>query len=222
MIKKVIRSVLFWARPEPFSPEGVHHTATVHESVMEQPVRINKESYFYNTLIGAHTYFAGYNTVMNAVVGRFCSIAKNVSIGPGKHPAHTFVSTSPYFWSPAGQAGPSLVKESLFQETGKVVIGHDVWIGQNVVVLDDVTIGNGAIIAAGAVVNKDVPPYAIVGGIPARVLKMRFLPRQIAFLEELRWWDKSEEWFRQHIREMCDIELLMKQYPDIVSRIDLD
>jgi acetyltransferase-like isoleucine patch superfamily enzyme len=217
MLKKIIRSILFWARPEPFSSAGVHHTSTVHESTLEQPVRVNKESYLYNCKVGAHTYFAGYNTAMNADIGRFCSIAKNVAIGPGMHPTHTFVSTSPYFWSPSGQTGASLVKQSLFKETGKVSIGHDVWIGQNVVILDDVSVGNGAIIAAGAVVNKDVPPYAIVGGIPARIIKMRFNPEQIAFLESFRWWEKSEDWYREHLAEMSDIQKMMAAHPEFVT-----
>ena len=210
IIKKIIRSILFWAKPEPFNHEGIHHTATVHECVLEQPIRINKDSYCYNSRIGAHTYFAGDNVVMNATIGRFCSIAKNVSIGPGRHPAHTFVSTSPYFWSPAKQCGATLVDKHLFQENGTVHIGHDVWIGQNAVVLDDIKIGNGAIVAAGAIVTKDVPAYAIVGGVPARLLKMRFMPEQIDFLEALQWWDKDEAWYRANIQNLSDIERLMK------------
>ncbi len=209
MIKKIIRRILFWARPEKFDNNGVHHSATVHETKLEHPLRINKESYFYNSSIGSHSYFAGFNTVMNAEIGRFCSIAQNVSIGPGMHPSHTFVSTSPYFWSPAKQCGATLVNKHLFEETGKVKIGHDVWIGQNAVIMDNISIGNGAIVAAGAIVIKDVAPYSIVGGVPAKIIKMRFSPEQILFLENLQWWEKGEEWHKQHLKEMCDIELLM-------------
>jgi acetyltransferase-like isoleucine patch superfamily enzyme len=209
MIKKIIRAILFWARPEKFGQDGVHHTSTVHETKLEQPIRINKESYFYNCQIGSHTYFAGFNTVMNATVGRFCSIAQNVSIGPGMHPAHTFVSTSPYFWSPAKQCGATLVDKHLFNETGTVKIGHDVWIGQNVVIMDNITIGNGAIIAAGAIVTKDVLPYSIVGGVPAKLIRMRFEKEQIAFLEEIKWWNKDEMWLRANLKNMCDIKQFM-------------
>ncbi|GAA4452912.1 CatB-related O-acetyltransferase [Rurimicrobium arvi] len=210
MIKKIIRALIFWARPETFSAQGVHHTSTVHESELEQPVRIGKDSYFYNCRIGAHTYFAGHNVAMNASIGRFCSVAGNVTIGPGMHPAKTFVSTSPYFWSTAGQCGATIADKSYFKETGSVTIGHDVWIGQNAVILDNIRIGNGAIVAAGAVVTKDVAPFSIVGGVPARQIGMRFSEEEIAFLQEFKWWDRDESWHREHLHEMHDISLLIK------------
>ncbi len=79
-----------------------------------------------------------------------------------------------------------------FSHTKPAVIGNDVWIGQNAVIMDGVHVGDGAIVAAGAVVTKDVPPYAIVGGVPARVIKYRFDAGTIKELSELKWWELSD------------------------------
>jgi acyl-[acyl carrier protein]--UDP-N-acetylglucosamine O-acyltransferase len=84
---------------------------------------------------------------------------------------------------------------------GEIIVGHDVWIGANAVILSGVNIGNGAVVAAGAVVNKDVPPYAVVGGVPAKLIKMRFEPEQIAALEKIQWWN----WPLEKIRANLDL-----------------
>lgn len=80
------------------------------------------------------------------------------------------------------------------------------------VVLSGVTIGDGAIIAAGAIVTHDVPPYAIVGGVPAKHIRYRFSESQIKFLQEFRWWDKGEQWLREHYSSLSNIETLIKEY----------
>ena len=77
-------------------------------------------------------------------------------------------------------------------------------------IIEGVKIGNGAIVASGAVVTKDVPPYAIVGGVPAKIIRYRFSEKQIALLQESQWWDKSDDWLAQHIKEMQNIHLFEK------------
>ena len=78
-----------------------------------------------------------------------------------------------------------------------VNIGHDVWVGSNSTVLGGVTIGNGAVVGAGAVVTKDVPPYAVVVGVPAKIIKYRFDDEKIASLEQMQWWNMSDDELRQ-------------------------
>ena len=139
--------------------------------------------------IGEHTY--GVPRVMHwrgsgkLVIGRYGSIAAGVQIMLGGDHRTDWVTTYPF--NVLDRSAAHI--EGHPTTRGNVVIGNDVWIGQGATVLSGVTIGDGACIAARAVVVKDVPPYAIVGGNPGRVIKMRFDDRQIARLLALRWWD---------------------------------
>jgi len=119
-------------------------------------------------------------------IGRYCSIAHGVRIVNANHPL-SFKGTSGLFFNPElGLCDRSLV------DLNPLEIGNDVWIGANAVILPEVSrIGDGAVIGAGAVVNRDVPPYAVVLGNPARVVKYRFSEEVIARLLEEKWWEKD-------------------------------
>lgn len=93
-----------------------------------------------------------------------------------------------------------------------VVIGSDVWIGARAAILEGVTIGDGAVVAAGAVATKDVPPYAIVGGVPAKIIKYRFDEETIKKLLELKWWDKDMDWIVEHACMFEKVENLLNSY----------
>lgn len=94
------------------------------------------------------------------------------------------------------QAGETFASDNLFDEVLETNVGNDVWIGANAVVLDGVSIGDGAIIAAGAIVKDDVPPFAVVGGVPAKVIRYRFSEEVRRELLDWRWWGLSEERLR--------------------------
>lgn len=146
--------------------------------------------------VGAFTTFDGEECdgrIRNVKIGRYCSVAKHVDIGLPQHPVD-WLSIHPrqyfpdyYNWS--HQTGKDVATLPFPGEAGMTVIGNDVWIGDHVVIMSGVKIGDGAIVAAGAVVTKDVPPYAIVGGVPARVIKYRFDENTIRRLIDLQWWD---------------------------------
>ncbi|WP_146260759.1 CatB-related O-acetyltransferase [Breznakibacter xylanolyticus] len=144
-----------------------------------------------NIKIGKHTYI-GNNTQIDSCscIGAFCSISSNVKIGMRNHPLD-YISTSPVFYS----SYRNWCQKSTFDEKDikTVIIEDDVLISANVIVLNGVTIGRGAVIGAGSVVTKDVPPYAIIAGIPAKIIRYRFSDDMIQRIELSRWWEKSDE-----------------------------
>lgn len=133
-------------------------------------------------------------------IGKFCSIAPDVNIGLSTHTI-THVSTSPIFMERHNGTKTSWLAQNINEaKIKRSSIGSDVWTGTRVIVMDGVSIGDGAIVTAGAVVTKDVPPYAIVGGVPAKVIKYRFSSDIIDRLLSIRWWDMSDEELTKHIK----------------------
>ncbi len=171
-----------------------------------------------NSKIGYGTYIDSNSNLDNSKIGRFCSIANNVTVIKYTHPTKNNVSTHPAFFSVLKQAGFSYVNENLFEEElfwnridkVTVKIGNDVWIGCHAIIMGGVEIGDGAIIAAGAIVTKDVLPYSIVGGVPAKPIKKRFSENEINFLLEYKWWNKPFEWISQNAKYFQDINQFIK------------
>lgn len=149
--------------------------------------------------VGLGTYLAERAFLSDTRIGRFSSVGPQVVTVIGTHPTTGFVSTHPAFFSTRQQAGFSFVERDRFEEFGVrrfagyrlVEIGSDVWLGQGALILQGVKVGHGAVVAAGSVVTKDVPPYAIVGGVPARVLRYRFDEDTVARLLATAWWQRD-------------------------------
>lgn len=153
-----------------------------------------------NCKVSSYSYVGRNCLIQNTEIGKFCSIANDVFIGLGKHPTD-LLSTSTLFYRVKNTLNIQFVEEDFsFKEYEIISIGHDVWIGARAIVLDGVSIGTGAIIAANSVVTKDVPPYAIVGGVPAKVIKYRFEESVIKRLLHSYWWDLPlEEIKKKHL-----------------------
>ncbi len=136
-------------------------------------------------------------------VGKFSSFADEVqALLWGHNPAN--VTTYP-FNAVFGSAWPELAEIRTHPHVkGDIVVGSDVWVGQRAMLLAGVTVGDGAVVAAGAVVARDVPPYAMVAGSPAHVTRMRFPPAQVEALLALRWWDWSLETIRSYAHLLMD------------------
>ena len=128
----------------------------------------------------------------------------------GFHPTNKFVSTHPSFFSPDNQGQISFVDKKYFADKKYIRIDNDVWIGANVTILDGVHIGNGAIIAAGVVVTKNVDAFSIVGGVPAKTIKYRFLKDEIDCLLKNEWWNKDIRWIKEHHELFLDIKKYIK------------
>jgi acetyltransferase-like isoleucine patch superfamily enzyme len=197
---------------------------------MEPPCSLKWMKIEYNLSLGAFSYaVSGYFFAVS--IGRYTSIGESVQIGRGSHPT-TWLSTSPAFYNPGplfnvgqdfdgGEAfsffRPQLPKGARPTVLKPITIGNDVYIGHGAFILPGVTIGDGAIIAAQAVVTKDVPPYAVMAGNPAVIKKLRVKPALIGPLLELQWW-RFAPWQLQTI-DLTDPAAAVSQLRDLVPRL---
>lgn len=183
---------------------GVHHNLAANVidrfwGSIETPVRISECRIFHDFSIGAFSYLSG-GFFYHSHIGRYCSLASDLHVGQGNHPVD-WLSTHPFqyqklkysvgsgyadrdvYYADVDKADNSTVTKPV-----KTIIGNDVWVGYGAYIRNGVTIGDGAVIGARSVVTKDVPPYAIVVGHPARVVKYRFDEDICARLLQSRWW----------------------------------
>ena len=140
--------------------------------------------------VGKYTRIKPGCVLKNVVIGNYCSFANDVMVGLGQHPTN-LISTNSIFYKSGITS--RFARHIEFQEEKVTYIGNDVWIGNGAVIMDGVSIGDGAVIGARAVVTKDIPAYAIVGGIPAKVIKYRFSSDVIEALAKARWWDLPDD-----------------------------
>jgi acetyltransferase-like isoleucine patch superfamily enzyme len=158
-----------------------------------------------------HRLIYSYRHDDKLTIGSFCSVANDVIfILSGEHHIHR-VSTYPF--KEFGKHVPKFVDYVDTKTKGPIVVGNDVWIGCRATILSGVKIGNGAVIGAGSVVVKDVPPFAIVGGVPAEIIAYRFNPDQIASLQKIGWWDWPIESIKSRENDMYDdIDVFIRKY----------
>lgn len=177
---------------------------------------IAKGAVVINSSLGCASYISSNSELSDTKILRYSCVGPNVKIIRGQHPTKNFVSIHPAFFSLMRQSGFTYTNRQLFEEyryadKGKkysVIIGNDVWIGDGVKIMEGVKIGDGAILASEALVIKNVPPYAIVGGVPAQIIRYRFLEEDIRFLLKLKWWDRDKQWIKEHARYFNDIKVL--------------
>jgi acetyltransferase-like isoleucine patch superfamily enzyme len=184
------------------------------KSEFEGANKIYRNSFF-NGKMGYGSFIGPY-CELEANIGRYTSIAPHVRNNRGIHPTYSpFATTCPMFYSIKKQNGLTFANRMMFEEfKAPVVIGNDCWIGENVFLGSDITISDGSIVLAGAVVTKDVPPYAIVGGVPAKVLRYRYDEETIRFLLNIKWWNFDHNWLCKNWELLCDIEKLKSTIKD--------
>lgn len=193
---------------------NIANNSLVQDSNLEGGNKVGSYTSISHSRIGKYSYIGDYSYLNFVSIGKFCSIASELRVGGGMHPIN-FISTSPFFYyrNPFFLISNPFSQENAFSQAFKnTTVGNDVWIGDRVILLGGVKVGDGAIVGAGAVVTKDVPPYAVVGGVPAKVLRYRFSSEIIEKLIDLKWWDKDESWLQEHIpffqQEVYDIDIL--------------
>ena len=173
----------------------VEQEAELYNCTLADFVSVQAKSVLDQVRIGRYSYVAREAYLGDVAIGSFASIGPRTLLGCGEHPVD-LASTAPLFYSMRRQCGISFASRDYVSERKPITIGHDVWLGAHVFVRDGVTIDDGAIVAAGAVVVADVQAYAIVGGVPAKLIRFRFPADVVQRLRELRWWDWEESRLR--------------------------
>lgn len=167
-------------------------------SHINRKAKVYGHTHIANSTIGAYSYVSRNSRVVHADVGKFCSIASEAKVGMSTHTLDK-LSTSPIFTEAKNATKHSWVNNSTVSPYERVTIGNDVWIGVRAIILGGKTIGDGAVIAAGAIVTKNVPPYAVVAGVPAKVVRYRFPQEVIDRLEALQWWNLPDKVLQESI-----------------------
>ncbi|MBB6484182.1 type B chloramphenicol O-acetyltransferase [Rhizobium lusitanum] len=188
-----------------------------------------------NILVGRYSYYSGYyhghsfddcarflppaKGVDRLIVGSFCSIGSGAAFimcGNQGH-RHDWISTFPFYWM--SEVSAFAEAENGYLPAGDTVIGNDVWIGSEAMVMPGVKIGDGAVIGTRALVTRDVEPYAVVGGNPARTIRKRFDDDRVRLLLEMKWWDWSDDQLKAAMPILTggDIEALHHHWQDAVK-----
>lgn len=175
----------------------VGNHSRVDDSALAENVRIDRNNHLAHARLGKHSYTGMGTVILHAELGAFCSVAWNVSVGGADHDVgrvaqHSFL----YNHHDALRPAESPIPYDRFEQP--LLIGNDVWLAAGVAVCRGVSIGNGCAIGANAVVTRDLPPYAVAVGAPARVLRLRFGEQIVELLQRLQWWTWSSEAIRQH------------------------
>ena len=195
MYKKLIKSIYTKFK---FPTAKVTGANISLDSVLGEYVKVLEGTTLGSCRIDSYSYIGINCDFARTKMGSFCSVGPEVICGVGTHPSH-HVSTYPGFYSKHASGSYFFGFEHEYAQSDKkgVEIGSDVWIGARAIIMGGISIGHGSIIGAGAVVTKDVPPYAIVGGVPAKLIRYRFEPNIIEQLLSSAWWELPEKKLKQ-------------------------
>ena len=167
----------------------------VEDSKLDYFTQLYPFGTMYHSELGAYSYVQKNSSIWHATIGKFCSLSWNVSVGGGEHDFRKVTAHSMLYAKPYG-----FIEEPMYERfSEKCEIGNDVWIAAGGSILRGVTVGDGAVVGAGAVVTRDVEPYTIVAGVPAKKIGQRCSDELIEELLSLKWWDWPKEIIKDNI-----------------------
>ena len=196
----------------------IEPTASVRDSQLGIYTAVGARTSMNETLFGNYSYVVNDSQIIYAEIGKFCSIAAQTRINPGNHPLHRAALHHFTYRSASYDMGDADDTEFFeWRRSHKVTMGNDVWIGHGAIVLPGVSIGTGGAVGAGAVVTKDVPPFAIVVGVPAKVLRFRFDDDTQAALLRVAWWNWPHEKLAEALPDFRNLsaEEFVRRYEEI-------
>ncbi len=167
------------------------HIPSFNHCEIDRTAKVASGAALTKVKMGRYSYVGSYTHITDTEIGSFCSIGGNCGIGGGMHPLD-HASTSPVFLQGRNILGKNFANIQ-YQPSEKVTIGNDVWIGECAYIMPGITIGDGAVIGTHAVVTKDVEPYSIVAGIPAKEIRKRFDTGTVDSLKKIQWWNWTED-----------------------------
>ncbi len=196
----------------------IHSTCRIRKSQIGGWTALGPNTTLAESSFDDYSYTAGNVSIIYSQVGKFCSIANSVRINPGNHPQWRV--TQHHSTYRRIQYGFDTVEDEAFfqwRRDHQCIVGHDVWIGHGAVIMPGVKIGHGAIIGSGAVVTKDVGPYEVAVGVPAKVIKKRFPDETTEKLLEIAWWDWSREMLVENFKDLLDMPKFLEKYTHQIS-----
>lgn len=191
---------------------NIDETSLLKDCSLGEYVEIGANNNIQESTLDSYSYTSENCQIMNCMIKKFVNIASYVRLNPSQHPM--LWASQHHIQYRKEMFGVGIDDESFFdwRREKKVTIGNDVWLGHNVVVMGNVTIGDGAVIGSSSVVTKDIPPFAIAVGNPAKVIRYRFDEQTIQALQQIAWWDWDYEKIKLAIDDFKDIASFIKKY----------